>query len=84
MVDDGFYKDSAPTELFLPPVANPNGIPSLSPRVARYELPWVTQPKTDPTLKGLHQTRAPARSGMGEANRCNPFRVDEMPGAYPA
>src|SRR6266511_3202663 len=26
----------------------------LQPRVARHELPWVTNPETGPTLKGLH------------------------------
>jgi hypothetical protein len=27
------------------PVENPNGIPALSPAVARNELPWVNRPK---------------------------------------
>ena len=29
-------------------VANPNGIPSFSPRVARHELPWENAPKKSP------------------------------------
>ena len=51
--------------------ANPKGIESIQPRVARNELPWVNrkQDRRQP-LKGLNQLR-----GQALRQRSNPFRV---------
>ena len=38
------------------PFESPNGIQIIQPRVARNELPWVTESQIPPTLKGLHQS----------------------------
>ena len=55
-------------------IQNPNGIASLSPRVAESAtLPWVKAREWNPTLKGLQQ---PGSRSQGK--RCNPCRVDPI------
>ena len=71
MSDSGQTNVWGNVSLRLSVSANPNGIESTSPGLERSDYPgW--QKTSDPTLKGLHQTRAP--------RGYNPFRVGDLCG----